>query len=155
MTSTGTNWTSAAPPAYASLQAGLLTNPTGTAAGSPGVMMGYGVGNTITPTSSGKILVTIAGTILNSTAAKSSVTQIRYGTGTPPANGAAGTAGTALGAQPFSIDNAANGGGPFCVTGVITGAAIGTALWFDLALWSAAAGTASTWGVSITAVELP
>jgi hypothetical protein len=148
-----------APPVYARLQTGQATSsttPTVTAL-SPGVMLG--VGNTITPTATGKILVTIAGTVVNQVANASPACQMRYGTGTPPAFGASGNTGTLLGAYAGLTGNIVNNGTPFSLTGVITGAALGVPIWFDLQLWNLGppfpAGQAYVTGVSLTAVELP
>jgi hypothetical protein len=143
------------PPVYARLQTGQVASSStpGVTAVSPGVMLG--VGNTITPTATGKILVTIAGTIVNSIANETPACQMRYGTGTPPAYGASGNTGTLLGGSAALTGNTLNNASPFSLSGVISGAALGVPVWFDLQMWTSAGGQAWVTGVSVTAVELP
>jgi hypothetical protein len=140
-----------AAPVYASLQTTQL-NPTGTATVTPGKMMGLAVGNAFTPTASGKVLVTITGYLSNSTTSAPGLV-MRYGTSTPPANGAA-PSGTIIG--PGCVVNAgfANQTAPFSVTHLFTGLTVGTPYWFDVSIYSAS-GTASIAGVTISAEELP
>jgi hypothetical protein len=147
------------PPVYARLQTGQVTSsttPTVTAL-APGVMLG--VGNTITPTATGKILVTIAGTVVNQVANASPICQMRWGTGTPPAFGASGNSGTLIGGVAGLTGNIGNNASPFALSGVITGATLGVPIWFDLQLYNLGApfpaGQAYVNGVSVTAVELP
>ena len=156
LTATTPTWALIGPPnaVFAILQAGPL-NPTVTSALAPGVMMGLGVGRTITPTSTGKILVTISGTILNSIAGKIPTCQMQYGTGTPPTNGASGATGTPIGGQAALTGNTPSNASPFSLTALITAAPLGVAHWFDLALWTNAGGTSAVVQVSVTAVEIP
>jgi hypothetical protein len=109
----------------------------------------------ITPTATGKIFVTITGQIRNDTASDGSNCQIRYGTGTAPNNGVAFT-GTATG----TIVNTLNGSltnvrHPFSVSGVITGLALATAVWLDLAQTSVTGGATTMTNVSVSAYEIP
>jgi hypothetical protein len=100
--------------------------------------------------------VTIAGTIVNTIANEIPTCQIRYGTGTPPAFGASGNTGTLLGGYAGLTGNIVNNSSPFSLSGVVTGAALGVPIWFDLQLWNLSAGGAAyVAGVSVTAVELP
>jgi hypothetical protein len=140
------------PPAYASVQTAQIS-PSSASAVSPGVMMGLGA--TITPTATGKILVTIAGTLANGVATKFSNAQIRYGTGTPPVNGAAGTTGTPIGGAAVNYSNVINESAPLSLSAVITGAALGVQLWFDLQLYTSAGGVCVVLAVAVTATELP
>lgn len=127
------------------------TAPAGTTSATA-VMMA--VGGAITPGRSSKILVVVSGQMANGTAGDGATVDLRYGTGTAPTNGAAVT-GTLLGvAQTNTSVSAAQKSG-FCLTGIITNAAIGTALWFDVSLLAVTGGTATITGVTATAVELP
>jgi hypothetical protein len=124
--------------AYASYQTVTPVSSATTAAVAPGVMAGMNA--PITPTVTGKILVTISGSIINSVANKIPNAQIRWGTGTPPVAGAVGTAGAGIGGVAGLTGNIVNNASPFSLTAVITGAVIGTALWFDLAIWNTTTG---------------
>ncbi len=127
------------------------TNPTATTS-TTGVMMG--LAGAITPTQSGKIQVTITGNIANSAAADGWKTQIRYGTGTAPANAAALT-GTAVGTIATSTATIANAGKqPFSITAIVSGLTLNTAVWLDVSLAAITAGTATATDISISAVEL-
>jgi hypothetical protein len=126
-------------------------NPAGTTS-STGVHAGLGA--TLTPTVTGKVLVIITGTMVNAVANKWPAVAMRYGTGTPPANGAA-PAGTALGALDFLTGNTVNNATPFSLSGVILNAALAVALWFDLVQSTTAGGTTTLSSVSVLAVELP
>jgi hypothetical protein len=136
--------------AFASLQTSP-TSPAGTTS-TTGVMAG--LGGTITPSATGKILVTINGSMYNQTATGSTVSAIRYGTGTVPSNGAALT-GTQIGGSVKRGAIAAFERMPFSVSAVITGLSLGTQVWLDLNQAAATAGTANLELVSIAAVELP
>jgi len=140
-------------PVYASLQT-PAASPVGTSVASPGVMMGLGIGHTLTPTASGKVFLAFSGSIGNGVAAKAVAGQIRYGTGAPPANGAppSGTvAGGVFGAQ----GNFANETAPLSGSAVLTGLTPGVAYWFDLQLWTAPGGIGIVAGVGISAIEVP
>lgn len=106
--------------------------PTGTSSAT-GVMQA--VGSTITPVGSGKVLVTICGSIQTADATTAGVIQIKYGTGTPPVNGAAPTGTDAGGWQ--ELNNAAGSMiAPFSVTAIVSGLTPSTTYWFDLHLLS-------------------
>jgi hypothetical protein len=160
LTATTPTWALIVPPVaapvYARVQTGQATSsttPTVTAL-APGVMLG--VGNTITPTATGKIFVTIAGTLVNTVANEIPNCQMRWGTGTPPAYGAPGNTGTLIGGLAGLTGNIASNASPFSLSGVLAGAALGVPIWFDLQLWnSTTGGQAWVTGVSMTAVELP
>lgn len=119
-----------------------------------------GLAGAITPKKSGNVLVTIRGNLIGSstTAGDGILLQGSFGTGAAPANAAA-LAGTQKGAvleytNPTTV-TAADIMVPFSLTFLITGAAIDTALWLDMAAKSV--GTASHVGLSnvdITAVEV-
>ena len=152
MKNTGTDydvsWTT---PIYAVAQT-ALTTPTGTASTS-GVMAGLAA--SITPTASGKILITVAGSMANNTVNSGGNLSIAWGTGTAPVNGAA-PAGTGVGAiaqrqgsWPVGLTV------PFSVSGIITGRTIGTPVWIDLYLTATGTGTFNVQQVAVTAVEIP
>jgi hypothetical protein len=96
-------------------------------------MLGMGSTAQITPTCSGKLLVTITASAFWTTGGNFfSLAGIRYGTGTPPTNGAA-SAGTPIGASMQTATQAAVPvTSPMTATVVVTGLTVGTAYWFDL-----------------------
>jgi hypothetical protein len=129
-------------------------NPTGTT-NTTGLMMG--LAGSITPAFSGRIFVSISGSIGSNTttAGRGAKTQIRFGTGSAPANAAALT-GTAVGSleQWLSFGTTANIKSPFCCTAVITALTLGTAYWLDLGLAAITGDTAVVTDLSISAFEI-
>lgn len=126
-------------------------NPTGTS-DIGGKMMG--LAGTITPVFTGRVLVTVTGTIFNATAiADGAQAQIRMGGGTAPANGDA-LAGTAVGSAAKYIASTTAGKVPFALTAVVTGLTLATAAWIDIGLAAITGGTATIADVSISAVEV-
>jgi hypothetical protein len=153
----GDNSTMAASTAYvdrATTPNGTQTNvsaPTGTT-NTTGVMMG--LAGAITPGTSGTVLVTICGQMGNTVSGDGCKYQIRYGTGSAPANAAALT-GTAVGPQPNPIFfPTPSYTSPFSITAVITGLTPGTAYWIDLTLAAVTGGTASVANVGVSAIEV-
>lgn len=135
----------------ASLQAAGGTTSTSS---TTNVMGGHGAaGAVITPTASGKIHVTMSGTMFSATTAGTATAGIRYGTGTPPAAGAAAT-GTAVGqsAQKGPMP-AANTVIPFSLSAVITGLAVGTPVWLDITMSSSSG--LSSFVAAFAAFEFP
>ena len=127
-------------------------NPTGTANTTTGVMMG--LAGAITPQATSRVKISISGDIFNATAVGDGASaQIRWGTGTAPANGAA-PAGTAVGAKVQYIAATTAQKTPFSLSAIVTGLAAGTAYWIDLALTALTGGTANVENLSITAFEL-
>lgn len=133
----------------------LQSNPTGTASTVAFVMMGLGLTPTsITPTTTGRVLITINGDIFNATAiADGAAVQIRYGTGTAPTNGAAVT-GTACGAAVKYIASTTAGKVPFSISCIATGLALATPVWIDAGLEALVGGTGAINDVNITANEI-
>ena len=133
------------------------SNPTAPASTGAYKMQGLGASAVITPTRSGKIIVTFSGTVISpaGTAAGNGLGyQISYGTGTAPANAAALT-GTQVGTiqswvNPTTVV-AADVFVPFSTTAIITGLTVGTTYWLDLAAESV--GTASDMGLSTVSVS--
>lgn len=127
------------------------SNPTGTS-DATGKMMGLAAA--ITPTCTGKVVFTVTGTILNATAiADGGKVQIRYGTGSAPANGDALT-GTAVGSLSQYVAATTAEKAPFSLTARVTGLTLTTALWIDVGLAAITGGTAAITDVSVTAVEV-
>ena len=126
-------------------------DPTGTA-DATGKMMG--LAGTITPRVTGRILVTVSGTIFNATAiADGASVQLRTGTGAAPANGAALSGTTAGGASKYVASTTA-GKVPFALTAIISGLTLAVAVWIDVGLAAITGGTAQISDVSIAALEV-
>ena len=148
----------AAPPSVGT-QVAAAANPTGTA-NTSGVMMGYGrtpngVFNFVPTIAGSSVLLMISASIACSVASGMSVVGIRYGTGTPPANGQAAT-GTAGPAYVRAGATAANEPDFFTIPMVVTGLSVGVTYWVDLVIQAGAAGqTTSVTGAFFTAVEIP
>jgi hypothetical protein len=125
------------------------SDPTGTTSASQ-VMMG--LAGSITPTNSGKVLITISGSTYNTGGGTVNTHQIRYGTGSAPTNGAAATGTTAGSAVQVAP---ANGSQPTALSlnAVVTGLTPSTAYWIDVGLGTAS-GTASIKQISISTVEV-
>lgn len=131
----------------------ILTNntPAGTTSTTAQVMMGLGSTATITPTTSGKLLIIVSGNITNSVSGDGAQVQIRAGTGTAPANGAAIT-GAGVSYAVNSITASANQIMIFNSTGLAT-FAVGTPVWIDVGLQALTGGTAAVQSVTITVIE--
>ena len=126
------------------------SNPATTVSLTP-VMAGLGV--QITPKASSRVSISIMGQMAQSTSGDGSQVDCRYGTGTPPVNGAAAS-GTVVGqAQKFTAV-AANHGGGFSLGGIVTGLTPGTTYWFDLSQESVTGGTTSLTGLTVEAFEM-
>ena len=140
--------TGSATPAFSQATPG---NPTGTAS-TVGVMMG--LAGAITPAISGTVLLMVSGTIFNPTAiADGGKVQLRYGTGSAPAN-AASLTGTAVGGLVQFIASTTAEKVPFAVQAVVTGLTASTTYWIDVGLAAITGGTATISDVSVSAVEL-
>lgn len=134
------------------------TNPTGTAS-STALMMGFGVQGTptiITPQTTGKILITISGSVGNALATATTTVYIFTGTGAPPVNGVVGPGGSAVRTSlPISRVVCNSCYVPFSSTYLVTNAVVGVPLWIDLALRSDGTNVASVINPVVTAVEVP
>ena len=121
------------------------TNPTG-------VMMGLGV--TITPQATSRVMISISGDVLNTGAIGNGATvQIYRSTGTPPANGAA-LVGVVAGGRVNFVNAATGQKAPFALNGIVSGLTPGVATWIDLGVQALVGGTAAVENLSITAFEL-
>lgn len=129
-------------------------DPTGTT-DTTGKMMG--LAGTITPLVTGRIAISITGTLTNSTgtAGNGAKAQITYGTGTAPTNGANLT-GTAVGSIQTSILEraTANDLQPFSLFAIVTGLTTGVAVWLDIRLAAVSAGTGLCKNINIVAFEI-
>ena len=124
-------------------------DPTGTA-NTTGLMMG--LAGTITPAQTGRVLIVISGDVQNNTISDGAKFQIRYGTGSAPANAAALT-GTTAGALVNMLGAAAAQRVPFSLNAVVTGLTPGTAYWIDVGLAAVTGGTAAIKNVSVSVIE--
>lgn len=126
------------------------TDPTGTTS-SVGVMMG--LAGSITPATTGRVLITLSGDIANATVNDGANVQLYIGTGTAPANAAA-LVGTALGAIQKLVQPIAAFRVPFSLQVLNTGLSVGTTYWLDCSLAVVTGGTATIKDLSLTAVEI-
>jgi hypothetical protein len=120
-----------------------------------GVMMG--LAGSVTPTKSGTVLIVISGDMDNGTANNGAQVQIRTGTGVAPVNGAALTGTTGGGLVKMTITSGGTGTTsrvPFSLNCLITGLAVGTAVWIDVGLASLVGGTSRIRDISISAIEI-
>lgn len=124
------------------------SSPTGTA-DLTGVMMG--LAGSITPNTSGQIIIIVSGDIANSSIGGAKV-KLRYGTGTAPTNGAAAT-GTPVSQFITLSPIGANIQESFSVQGIATGLTVATAYWIDLQVAAMTTGTASVADITISAHE--
>jgi hypothetical protein len=137
---------------------GTTRSPTGTTS-TAGVMMGLGSAtygsSSITPTTSGKIVISLSGSVSNSALNGGIAVQLRYGTSTAPSNAAALT-GTAVGAIAGGLNLPAAGTVPFSLQAVVTGLSTGTAYWLDCSAGNnSSSGTVSLFNVAMSAYEIP
>ncbi len=128
-------------------------NPTGTTS-TTGLMMGLGSSAVLTPGVSSRAIVRVLGGIANTTSGDGAAVQIRYGTGTAPANGDALT-GTGAGNVARFTAAAANQVGSFGCAALITGLVVGTAYWFDLGLAAGTGGAAKVQDLVVIIEERP
>jgi hypothetical protein len=146
-------WVNIIPNTPATYQASPA-NPT-TTTSTTGVMMG--LAGTITPAKSGTVMIIISGDYDNAKGDNGCAVQIRTGTGTAPANGAALT-GTARGGLVTMNVIASNGTTtnrtPFTCNCLITSLTVGTAVWIDISLAAVVGGTARARNISISAIEI-
>lgn len=130
------------------------SDPTGTT-DTTGKMMGLGGSWKITPMVAQRILVTVSGTIFNSSGVGDGAKVcICAGTGTAPTNGAA-PAGTAYSKFVQYISSTTAGKVPFSISTIVNSLTPNTPYWFDLKLAAITAGTANITDIDCTAVEAP
>ena len=117
-----------------------LADPTGTTSTAANVMAG--LAQSITPTTTGNLEVTLVGQLSNNTGGDAVAVQLAYGTGTAPVNGAAAT-GTVCNKSVSTKSTSANDTHAFSITCIITGRALNTAVWWDAQFKAITGGTAS------------
>lgn len=121
------------------------------------VMMGLGADAThpctITPTSTGRVVFTITGDVVNNTTATTISLQLAESTGVAPANNAAATGTVISQAKVFDgLTTDLTSG--FSLTATQTGLALGTAVWFDLQLQTSSTNTGQPTNLDCVAFEL-
>lgn len=126
------------------------SSPTGTASATP-VMMG--LAGSFTPTSTGRLLLIITGSDINSVAVDGTTVQLAFGTGTAPINGAAAT-GTTLGALQHNVYGANVNKANFLCAYIATGLTLNTTYWLDLQSARITAGTSTLSVVDIVGIEI-
>ena len=124
-------------------------NPVGTTSATA-VMMGLGV--SITPATSGTVLVIITGMIGNSTIDDGASVQIVYGTSTAPNNGDPAT-GTTLGRLKNFVASTDYGKQGFSLAFLATSLTVGTPYWIDVGLNAVTGGTANIYDLDVVAIE--
>ncbi len=134
---------------YKSLPASTMQTPADPVGVAGAVALMQGIGETITPTKSGLLLVMLEGNLFNPTAGGGAEVSLRYGGGAPPANGDALT-GTAVGTPRDST--VPSGKVPFSLTGLVA-APLGVATWIDAAVARITAGTGTIEKLTLTVVE--
>ncbi|MCK1543265.1 hypothetical protein IVB12_15220 [Bradyrhizobium sp. 179] len=141
---------------YASPSTTLQTSigaPTGTASAT-GVMMGMGSTCKITPASTGRVQVWFVGSQADSAASWTHTVNVRYGTGTAPANAAAITGTAVLGnSNSNTVISSSGVVTSFNIGGIASGLSIGTPYWFDMNLATGSGGTGSLSNMNCSIVE--
>ena len=132
-----------------SFQQSTPTNPTGTVSLTL-VMMG--LAGSITPRSTGRILIWLSGDCSNTTTGDGVGVQLSYGTGAAPANGGA-LAGTQVGGLVTFTALTGVLTVPVGLQAIVENLAVNTAVWLDAAVKAVTAGTASISNLSLTALE--
>lgn len=120
------------------------------------VMAGLGVAGAnawvLTPQSTGRILLVATGVMTSGTTGSTCTVQLSFGTGSAPANAAAVT-GTQQGGQVFITSLTGVLTQAFALSTVLTGQALSTALWFDIAQKSSG-GTLQLQKLTLVGIEL-
>lgn len=121
-----------------------------------GVMAG--LAKTITPLSTGRILIIVTGQATNGTGDSGFRYDLRYGTGNAPGNGTALTGtqvgSTITGSAVASSTTTSVVISPFVHHGIVTGLTKGTTYWVDLGQYSVTSGTTTFTNINITIIEL-
>lgn len=124
-------------------------NPAGTTS-LVGVMAGLAIA--YTPQRTGRIAIIATLNGANNTVADGALSAIRTGTGAAPANGVALT-GTRQGSTHQNISPVAANIFPLANSAIVTGLAVGTAIWIDLEQAAITAGTATLTNINIIVIE--
>ena len=150
----GRYWPNAGGPEFVSSQA-APANPTGTSSLNPTYVM-MGIDQTFTPALTGKVVLHFEGYCANSGTGDGVLYQLRYGTGTPPTNGAASTGSAPANSNPSAIiSESANQLISCSQTQLVTGLTPGTTYWYDVSLAAATGGLATVAQLTTSAIEQP
>jgi hypothetical protein len=126
------------------------SNPTGTASTAAFVMMG--LANGFTPTTTGALVLQVSGYFSNSSSGDGCATEIRFGTGSAPGNGAALT-GSLLGSFVLGTSEGNGATLPFSHVGYVSGLTLNTTYWWDIAAEAQTGGTCTPSNISMVAIE--
>lgn len=127
--------------------------PTGTTSLNPTHVM-MGIGLAFTPKSTGNFIFSLHGTGTNSVAGSGFNARLRYGTGTPPTNGAA-EAGTLVAGSTSAGDvGAANDVSNANSFAFVSDLTVGTTYWLDISLSARTSGIAALNPALLTALEI-
>lgn len=126
-------------------------NPTQTSVTGSFKMMGLGSACTITPSSSGIVLLNLQGLVRNTNAGDGYNLQLAWGNvgGGAPSNGATAT-GTVVGSEYSGLATTV----PWSITVVITGLPVGTAIYWDAQLQAVTANNAVISNVTCSGAEI-
>ena len=112
-----------------------------------------GLAQTFTPSSTGNILVVISGIAFNSLSGDGGDIGLRYGSGAVSPVYGASSAGTALCRLLTYTGAAVNQKIPFTVQGSVSGLAVGSPYWVDLAINADPAGSLTVNDLTVTVIE--
>ena len=113
-----------------------------------------GLGTTITPTVTGRMLMICCGNASSGTINDGGKVQLSYGTGGAPSNGAGVTGSQSGTAMILTNDIAANAKFGFYVAEWVTNFTVGTTYWVDLAFAAVTGGTFSIADVTLIVLEM-
>jgi hypothetical protein len=117
-------------------------------------MGGYGSSWTATPTRGTKLRITVTGYITANSSTNTALFNLRYGTGTAPAQGDAVTGSGGTTTDYLATPNAANSFIPFVMQYEATGLTLSTVYWFDVTMRSSPSNTATMTPISVVIEEV-
>lgn len=140
------------PPAPAAATMLSPPDPTGTTSTAYQMM---GLGGSLTPGRSGRIMVTVDGQLQNSSNGQQTSAAVVVGTGTPPANGDLQAGNGQIVGSPARFEAPSNSAPfvPFSLTVLLPGLTAGTPYWIDLAV-RVTGGTGNVFDLNVTAIEI-
>lgn len=141
-------------PVFPSAAATMLSPPDPTGTTSTAYRM-MGLGGSLTPGRSGRMMVTIDGQLQNSSNGQQTSAAVVVGTGTPPANGDLQTGNGQIVGSPARFEAPSNSAPfvPFSLTVLFPGISAGTSYWIDLAV-RVTGGTGNVFDLNVTAIEI-
>jgi hypothetical protein len=107
----------------------------------------------ITPTFSGRVLVTVSGTIANTASAATDTIQVRYDTGGIPSPGNNPATGASSGNPVIAKSPTTNSRIPFSITVLLTSLTLASPYWIDLYV-TPSAGTWTIDSLNVVAIEM-